>query len=51
MEDALTRSDRRWLMGAQALLDDDRVWAYAADPDRARSTLTFLLSRSVREGG
>lgn len=51
MEDALTRSDRKLLMGAQALLDDDRVWAYASDPDRARSTLTYLLSRSIREGG
>lgn len=49
--DVLTRSDRRWLMGAEALLDDGRVWGYAADPDRARSALMYLLrTGSIGEG-
>ncbi len=47
----LTNSDRRWLIGAEPLLDEERVWTYAADPDRARSTLMFLLrDRSPRQG-
>jgi hypothetical protein len=43
IDDILTKSDRRWLMSAEALLTDGRVWAYAANPDSARSTLTYLL--------
>ncbi len=39
----LTNSDRRWLIGAEPRLDDERVWTYAADADRARATLMFLL--------
>jgi hypothetical protein len=51
IDDGLTNSDRRWLMGATALLEDERVWAYAADPDRARSTLTYLLRNRDRRDG
>lgn len=47
---AMSTSDKRWLEGAKALLDDDRVWAHANDPRRARSTLLYLL-RSPRTGG
>lgn len=50
-DDVLTNSDRRWLIGATALLEDERVWAYAADPDRARSTLTYLLRDRDRRDG
>lgn len=49
--DVLTKSDRRWLLRAEALLDDGRVWDYATDPDLARSTLAYLLrTGSAREG-
>jgi len=41
----LTKSDRRWLSGAETLLRDDRVWTYAADAARARATLRYLLRR------
>lgn len=39
----LTARDRKWLRGTEALLDDDRLWTYSADPNRARATLSFLL--------
>lgn len=43
---AVTNRDRRWLAHAEPLLDDDRLWARTSDPNRARATLAFLLSRN-----
>lgn len=47
----LTKSDRRWLLRAKPLLEDDLVWTYANDAEQARATLRYLLrdERPARE--
>lgn len=44
LADSLTPRERKWVAGAAPLLDDDRVWSWATDPNRARATLAFLLA-------